>query len=134
MAAWGGSRGPVTRTGEVTYFLSTEAERELAEAIAFYSERASTSVASAFLAEFARAARLLDANPGLGTPTSQGDASFPCIASHTLLSTAPTMKAFESLRSPIRVVAPDIGEDANEQPVVWRWQKRRVTLGSFTRA
>jgi plasmid stabilization system protein ParE len=61
----------------VTYFLSTEAEQELIEAIAFYTEQASVTVASAFLAEFTRAARLLDSNPGLGTSTLRGRRIFP---------------------------------------------------------
>ena len=61
----------------MTYFLSSEAETELAEAIAFYTERASTSVAIAFLAEFTRAARLVAENPGLGTRTSRERRLFP---------------------------------------------------------
>lgn len=59
------------------YSLSPEAEEELAEAVAFYSEQASTSVANAFLSEFARGARLVAANPGLGTPTSRNRRLFP---------------------------------------------------------
>jgi hypothetical protein len=46
----------------VRYFLSPEAEEELAEAVAFYSERASETVASAFLSEFTRVARLVAIN------------------------------------------------------------------------
>ena len=61
----------------MNYFLSSEAEEELAEAIAFYRERASISVAIAFLAEFTRAARLIAANPGLGTRTSRERRLFP---------------------------------------------------------
>lgn len=48
----------------MSYFLAAEAERELAEALEFYKERASQAIAKAFLAEFARAATLLVDNPG----------------------------------------------------------------------
>jgi plasmid stabilization system protein ParE len=61
----------------VNYFLSSEAEAELAEAMAFYTVQASNSVAIAFLAEFTRAARLVAANPGLGTRTSRERRLFP---------------------------------------------------------
>ena len=61
----------------MNYFLSSEAEAELAEAIAFYAGQASKSVAIAFLAEFTRAARLVAANPGLGARTSRDRRLFP---------------------------------------------------------
>ncbi|MBC7484327.1 MAG: type II toxin-antitoxin system RelE/ParE family toxin [Rhizobacter sp.] len=61
----------------MSYFLSPEAEEELAEAVAFYAEQASTSVATAFLAEFTRAAHPTEANPGLGTRTSRDRRLFP---------------------------------------------------------
>lgn len=61
----------------MSYFLSSEAEDELAEAVAFYAEQASASVAMAFLAEFTRAARIVAANPGLGTRTSRERRLFP---------------------------------------------------------
>ena len=61
----------------MSYFLSPEAEEELAEALTFYSEQASTSVANAFLSEFIRSAGLIAANSGLGTPTSRGRRLFP---------------------------------------------------------
>ena len=61
----------------MTYFLSVEAEQELAEALAFYRERASQVVAAAFLGEFERAAVLLAQNPGLGTPSLNGRRVFP---------------------------------------------------------
>ena len=54
----------------MSFFLAPEAEEELAEALAFYREQASLSVAAAFLAEFTRVARLIAAHPGIGTPTS----------------------------------------------------------------
>ena len=77
MASRRRGRGPPTREIEVRYFLSPEAEEELAVAIAFYSEQASTSVADAFLSELTRAARLVALNPGLGTPASRGRRLFP---------------------------------------------------------
>jgi plasmid stabilization system protein ParE len=61
----------------VTYALSAEAERELAEAFAHYLENASAKVAERFLNEFVRAAGLVDANPGLGTPSINGRLIFP---------------------------------------------------------
>lgn len=77
MASGRRSRRPLTNKVEVSYFLSQEAEEELGEAIAFYNEQASTSVANAFLSEFTRAARLVAENPGLGKPTSRGRRLFP---------------------------------------------------------
>lgn len=77
MASGRRSRRAVTNKVEVSYFLSQEAEEELAEAIAFYNEQASTSVANAFLSEFTRAARLVAENPGLGKPTSRRRRLFP---------------------------------------------------------
>ena len=61
----------------MSYFLSPEAAEEISEAVAFYTERASTSVAIAFLAEFTRAARIIAANPQLGTRTSRERRLFP---------------------------------------------------------
>ncbi|XVJ71220.1 MAG: type II toxin-antitoxin system RelE/ParE family toxin [Rhizobacter sp.] len=61
----------------MNYFLSPEAAEELAEAVTFYAEQASTSVAAAFLAEFTRAASMIAANPGLGTRTSRERRLFP---------------------------------------------------------
>lgn len=61
----------------MNFFLAREAEEELAQAVAFYNSRASTAVAHAFLVEFTRAARLVAANPGLGTPTTRERRLFP---------------------------------------------------------
>ena len=77
MASGRRSRRPPSNKAEVSYFLSQEAEEELAEAIAFYNEHASNSIAHAFLSEFIRAARLVEANPGIGSPTSRGRRLFP---------------------------------------------------------
>lgn len=61
----------------MSYVLSDEAEQELAQATAFYRAQASMAVASAFLDEFTRTARLLVERPGLGTPVSRGRRLMP---------------------------------------------------------
>ncbi len=61
----------------MTWSLSAEAEADLSDAVAFYRARASVAVASGFLTEFARAADLISANPGVGTPTLKGRRIFP---------------------------------------------------------
>ncbi len=43
----------------------------------FYRKAGSDKVALRFLAEFERVAELLDANPGIGTPTSADRRTFP---------------------------------------------------------
>ena len=61
----------------MSYFLTPEAEAELAEAVAFYAEHVSVSVARNFLAKFEEKASLLIEFPGLGTPTTKGRHLFP---------------------------------------------------------
>jgi len=61
----------------MNYRLSSEAEEEVEQAVDFYTQQASKLVALAFLAEFARTARLVAANPGIGTRTSRGRRRFP---------------------------------------------------------
>lgn len=56
----------------MTYFLSLEAETELAEAIDFYALNVSHKVAENFLGKFVEKAELLVEFPGLGAPTSKG--------------------------------------------------------------
>jgi plasmid stabilization system protein ParE len=56
----------------MNYRLSSEAEDEVEQAVDFYTQQASKLVALAFLAEFARTARLVAANPCIGTRTSRG--------------------------------------------------------------
>ena len=114
MAAGRRSRRPTSNKVEVSYFLSQEAEEELAEAIAFYNEHASTSIAHAFLSAFIRAARLVEANPGIGSPTSRGGGSFRCTAFLTRSSTGRKMMACASERSRIKVAARAIGALASE--------------------
>jgi plasmid stabilization system protein ParE len=53
------------------------AERDVAEAAAFYESEASPALAARFVAEFERIAGLLLSNPGLGTPRSRGRRGFP---------------------------------------------------------
>ena len=60
--------------------LHSAAERDLAEAAAFYAREGSPALAARFLAEFERIATLLLANPGLGTPRARGRLSFPITA------------------------------------------------------
>ncbi len=52
-------------------------QRDLDEAAAFYAKEASVAVAARFLAEFERVAELVHANPGGGTPRTQGRRGFP---------------------------------------------------------
>ena len=61
----------------MSFILSQEAQADLAEAVSFYKERASATVANAFLTEFERAANLIGASPELGTPTARGRRIFP---------------------------------------------------------
>ena len=77
MASGRRSCRPFANKAEVSYFLSKEAEEELTEAIAFYIEQASVSVANAFLSEFIRAASLVAEHPRLGKPASRGRRLFP---------------------------------------------------------
>ena len=53
------------------------ADNDLTDAFRYYRARAGTGVAGRFLKEFERVSRLLEANPGFGTPTSDGRRSFP---------------------------------------------------------
>ena len=66
----------------MSYFLSAEAEAELAEAMRFYAGANRSSGGARFLLEFTRAAELLASNPGLGTPTLRGG-GVPCGGSRT---------------------------------------------------
>jgi plasmid stabilization system protein ParE len=56
----------------VTYFLTPEAEFELAEAVDFYALNASPKVARNFLALFEEKVLLLSEFPSMGTPTTKG--------------------------------------------------------------
>ncbi len=61
----------------MSWSLSPEAEEELGEAAAYYKSQASVAVATAFIDEFERVARLLVEYPGLGTSTSRGRRLMP---------------------------------------------------------
>ena len=56
----------------MTRSLHREAEADLAGAFRYYKAEAGAGVAGRFIREFDRVARLLEVNPGLGTPTSEG--------------------------------------------------------------
>ena len=59
--------------------LHREADTDLTEAFRHYKVEVGQGVAGRFLKEFGRIARLLEANPGLGTPTRDGRRSFPLV-------------------------------------------------------
>jgi plasmid stabilization system protein ParE len=61
----------------VIWSLHPAAERDIADALAYYAAEAGGSVARRFLIEFERAATLLCENAELGTPTSKGRRTFP---------------------------------------------------------
>jgi plasmid stabilization system protein ParE len=61
----------------VTYILHRLAEQDLEGAYRFYRNNGSAKVALRFLAEFERVAELLDAHPGMGTPTHDDRRSYP---------------------------------------------------------
>ncbi|MEO6277017.1 type II toxin-antitoxin system RelE/ParE family toxin [Roseateles sp.] len=58
-------------------FFDPRAEAELAAAFRFYRREAGVQVAQRFLEEFERIARLIEHQPGLGTPTGDGRRSYP---------------------------------------------------------
>ena len=57
--------------------LHPEAEKDIAEAAAFYEREGSPVLAAKFVAEVKRVIALLSQNPGLGTPRTSGRKSFP---------------------------------------------------------
>jgi plasmid stabilization system protein ParE len=61
----------------VTFYLSPEAEVELAEAVDFYALNVSARVAGNFLALFEEKAQLLVEFPRIGAPTTKGRRLFP---------------------------------------------------------
>ena len=54
-----------------------QAEKDVADAVAFYSKQAGSAVALRFLDEFERVARLLIEHPGLGTRVAKNRRIFP---------------------------------------------------------
>jgi len=71
----------------VTYWLHPDAERDIADALDFYTERAAPLVAQRFLIESERVASLLVEHPGLGTPTTRGRRVFPLRVTKSTTST-----------------------------------------------
>jgi plasmid stabilization system protein ParE len=61
----------------VTFSLHPEAEQDILDAMDFYAAHAGRSVASRFLDEFERAARMLLELPDIGVPVTQGRRMFP---------------------------------------------------------
>ena len=61
----------------MTRSMHAKAESDLAAAFRYYKAEAGAGVAGRFLNEFERVARVLEANPGFGTPTSENRRWFP---------------------------------------------------------
>jgi plasmid stabilization system protein ParE len=61
----------------LSYTLHPLAAQDIADAARFYRREGGRAVAARFLDEFDRAARLLGAEPGLGTPTDAARRWFP---------------------------------------------------------
>lgn len=61
----------------MSYTLHPGAERDIADALDFYTEQAGPLVAQRFLNEFERVAALLVRHPAFGAPTSGGRRVFP---------------------------------------------------------
>jgi len=81
----------------VTYSIHPGAERDIADALDFYTERAGLLVAQRFLDEFERVAKLLVTHPGFGTPTAKGRRVFP-------LRVFPYSVVYRSLEASIRII------------------------------
>ena len=80
----------------ISYSLHPEAERDVADAVDFYSERAGSAVAERFLEEFERVAKLLVEHPRLGAPTTTGRRTFPLKVFHTWSYIGISKVVFES--------------------------------------
>lgn len=81
----------------MTWSLHPKAEHDIAEAMDFYREQAGPVVATRFLEEFERVAKLLVEHPGLGTPMARGRRSFP-------LKIFPYSIVYRNLESGIRIL------------------------------
>jgi len=81
----------------VTYSLHPSAERDIAEALDFYTESAGPLVATRFLGEFERVAAALVEHPGFGIPTTKGRRTFP-------LRVFPYSVVYRALDSGIRIL------------------------------
>lgn len=81
----------------MTYSLHPGAERDIADALDFYAERAGMVIARRFLSEFERVAQLLVEQPDIDTPTTKGRRIFA-------LRVFPYSVVYRSLDTGIRVV------------------------------
>lgn len=61
----------------MSYSLHPDAERDIADALDFYTEQAGPLVAQRFLREFERVAALLVEHPRFGAPTTRERRTFP---------------------------------------------------------
>lgn len=93
----------------MTYSLHPGAERDLADAMDFYTQQAGLLVARRFFTEFERIVNFLVEHPGFGTPTMRGRRTFP-------------MRIF-----PYSVVYRDL--ESGVQIVVIRHQRRKPGFG-----
>ena len=81
----------------MTYSLHPGAENDIADAIDFYREHAGFAVASRFIDEFERVAKLLLKHPAFGTPAPGGRRSYP-------LRFFPYSVVYRALDSEIRIL------------------------------
>ena len=81
----------------MTYSLHPGAERDIADALDFYTEQAGLLVARRFLAEFERVAQLLVEHPGIGTTIAKGRRIFP-------LRVFPYSVVYRNLEPGVRII------------------------------
>jgi toxin ParE1/3/4 len=78
-------------------WLHEYAERDIADAFRYYKAEAGASIARGFLREVERVASLLEAEPGLGTPTNGSRRTYP-------LSVFPYSVIYRPVQGGIRVL------------------------------
>ena len=94
----------------MSYSLHPQAERELADAVAFYRERAGTALARTFLSEFERVVTLLMQNPEIGTHASGQFRIYP-------LRRFPYSVVYRSANEGLRILV--VGHQ-HRRPSYWR--------------
>ena len=94
----------------MSYSLHPQAEQELADAAAFYEERAGAALARTFLSEFERVATLLMQNPNLGTPADGPYRIYP-------LRRFPYSVVYRSANEVLRILV--VGHQ-HRRPSYWR--------------
>ena len=94
----------------MSYSLHPQAEQELADAAAFYEERAGAALARTFLSEFERVATLLMQNPNLGTPAEGPYRIYP-------LRRFPYSVVYRSANEGLRILV--VGHQ-HRRPSYWR--------------